>query len=110
MNRKIVYQGSGQKWAINLNPIDGVTMDDYDFEVDIYCAPLLAKTKMITVPKNQTRRINENSYVVRLFTTELGTGDLWLRVRAYLPDPDFNDGIRPEVLYFDTGLYLAAPL
>jgi hypothetical protein len=43
MANKIIY-GSDFKLNINIEPIDGKTMDDYDFNIELYSNQIKVKT------------------------------------------------------------------
>lgn len=94
--------GTKPKLNINIEPIGEVTMDDYDFEVDIYCS----LKRVQTTKKEDAIRVDENNYIVLVDSNLLGHGDVKAKVTAYIPDDDFDDGIRPEVAYVATDLVI----
>lgn len=94
------FLGTELKLNIHIEPIGSTTMDDYDFSVEVYCSV----KRIVTVLKKDAIRIDENNYVILVDTTETGAGDLKCRVTAYIPDEDFADGLRTEVVGFDTGI------
>lgn len=75
-------------------------MDDYDWSVDVYCSI----KRVITIRKSEAIRIDSNNYIIKINTTETGAGDLKCKLTAYIPDGDFEDGLRTEVVGFDTGI------
>lgn len=99
-----VFYGTELKLNINIEPIDGMTMDDYDFFIEVFGQ---WTKENIKIRKGEAIRIDENNYVVRLDTTKLGLGGLSCKVTAYLPDDDFEDGLRTEVVCIDTGITVA---
>lgn len=75
-------------------------MDDYNFEVEVYCSP----KRPITIPKANAIRIDSDNYVVLVDTNVVGAGDLKCKVTAQVPDGDFPDLLRTEVVCIDTGI------
>lgn len=95
-----IFIGTKFKLNIEVTPIDGVTMDDYDFEIDVWAS----SKRVVHYTKEDTIRVDANNRMVRVDTEELGAGDLKYKIRAIVPDGDFQDGLRPEVHMADTGL------
>lgn len=102
-----VFYGTEIKLNVNIEPMDGITMDDYDFFIEVSNQLAKESTK---IEKSEAIRIDANNYVVRLDTTKLGLGGLSCKVTAFLPDDDFEDGLRTEVVYVDTGITVAKSL
>lgn len=94
------FIGTELKLNIHIEPIGKVTMDDYDFEVEVYCSP----KRPVMATKKDMIRVDSNNYVVLVDTNEVGAGDLKCKVTAYVPDGDFPDLIRTEVVCIDTGI------
>lgn len=90
--------GTELKLNLNIDPIGEITMDDYDFEVDVYCS----LKKAHTVTKQDAIRVDENNYIICVDSALLGHGRVKMKVTAYIPDNDFDDGLRTEVVYMDT--------
>lgn len=95
-----IFIGTELKLNINIEPIGSTTMDNYDFEVEVYCSI----KRIVTIQKKDAIRIDESNYVVLVDTKETGAGDLKCRVTAHIPDDDFADGFRTEVVGLDTGI------
>ena len=100
---EIIYLGTEVKLNINIEPIGGAVMDDYDFSCEFYCLP----NASIRLNKDQLIRTDENNYLAVIDTMPLGVGELKCKVTAYIPDADCNDGIRTEVIRIDTGMRIA---
>lgn len=94
------FIGTELKLNINIEPIGEVTMDDFDFEVEVYCSI----KRVITIQKKDAIRVDQNNYMVLVDTSETGAGDLKCKVTAHIPDGDFNDGLRTEVVAVSTGI------
>lgn len=95
-----IFIGTELKLNIHIEPIGDVTMDDYNFDVEVYCSPV----RPIKVNKSDALRIDSDNYVVLVDTNVVGAGDLKCKVIAYIPDDDFPDTLRTEVVCIDTGI------
>lgn len=95
-----IFIGTELKLNIHIEPIGDVTMDDYNFDVEVYCSPV----RPIKVTKSDALRIDSDNYVVLVDTNVVGAGDLKCKVIAYIPDGDFPDTLRTEVVCIDTGI------
>lgn len=92
--KRLVYLGSKIKVNVSIPAIDSITMDNYDFEVVLFCYP----NKSLLLRKEELIRVDESNYVARLDTTLVGEGDLKAKITAYIPDGDFEDRVRTEVI------------
>lgn len=100
------FIGTELKLNIHIEPIGDITMDDYDFEVEIYCSP----NKSIKAIKTDMIRVDSSNYIALVDTMKVGTGGLKCKVIAKLPDADFEDGIRTEIAAIDTGISIVKML
>lgn len=98
-----IILGTEIKLNIHIDPFDGLSMDDYDFQ----CAVFTASSRRVVITKQETKRIDEDNYLIMVSTDALGAGKLKCEVTAQIPDADFNDGIRTEIALFDTGLVIS---
>ena len=103
-----IFLGTELKLNINIEPIDGMTMDDYDFEVEVICGSF--KKSSIVIKKDDAKKVDSDNYVICFDTTDAGSGRLKCRVKAYLPDGDFKDGKRTEITEIDTGIEIVKSL
>lgn len=95
--------GSEFKLRVHVEPIDGLYMDDYDFECELYTN----LNKKIKILKNDTKREDHNNYIVIVtsdISKQLGKGILKMRFTAHVPDTDFTDGIRTEIVELCTNI------
>lgn len=99
-NKVTVELGTELKLNVHIAPIDGITIEDYDFTTEVYCNP----RKSLTILKSETISVDSENYIIRVDTAPLGTGDLYCKVTAYIPDDDFADGFRTEVVVIDTAI------
>lgn len=96
-----IIRGTDLKFNLHIEPLDGVSMEDYDFMVQAYCGQ---KRRSYTVDKTDCYKEDADNYIVEINTTSLDLGRLIVDVTAYLPDDKMPDNIRTEVLRFDTNL------
>lgn len=96
-----VIIGTQLKLLVNIEPIDGVTMKDMDFSVDVFNG-----NKTITFAKADCKpeRDGEDGYKVPFDTAQLGLGRVKVRVTALLQDGDFIGGTRKEITELNTGI------
>lgn len=97
-----VFLGTELKLNINIEPIGEMTMDNYDFNVELICGTF--KRSTLVIEKNKAKRVDENNYIVCFDTSELGVGMLNCRVSAFIPDGDFKDGKRKEITDVHIGI------
>ena len=95
-----IYQGTEIKLNVNIEPMKGVSMESYDFKVEIYTLP----SKVLTFKKSDAIRVDSNNYIVLVDTSLLGAGEIKCKVTAYIPDGDFQDGLRTEIAVTNTGI------
>lgn len=107
----VVYHGSDIKLNLNIEPIDGVSMESYDFSVEVYCdssatAFGMSKPKTITLTKEDTIMVDKDNALLPISTSLLNTGKVFVKVTAYIPDGDFKnkDQKRTEIVYVNTGV------
>lgn len=107
-NNNTVYLGTELKLRVGIEPMGGLHMSEYDFEVEAYCN----EKSVVTASKKEGVLTNlveieddDNNYIALIDTSVTGVGKLKCRVVAYIPDTDFtDDGVRTEVVVMDTGI------
>lgn len=97
-----IYLGSEIKLNISIEPIGEMTMDNYNFQVEVFTSP----KRKVTVQKSELIRVDSNNYILPLDTSKLGVGDLRCIITAYIPDGDFEDQLRTEIGVFCTGIII----
>lgn len=98
-----IILGTEIKLNIHIEPIDGLTMDDYDFQCDVFTSP----SRRTTISKQDAKRVDENNYIIMINTRSIGVGNLKCEVSAQIPDGDFDDALRTEIALFNTGIVIA---
>lgn len=104
MERETVYIGTEIKLNINIQPIRDITMDNYDFNLEV-SSPYSANP--VIVEKKDMVRVDENNYIAIIDTSLLGKGEIKSVLTAYVPDSDMPDGKRTEVISQQTGILLS---
>lgn len=100
MNDNVVYLGSQIVLNVYIEPIDGVTAKNYDFDVSVYCTPKRA----VVNSKEELFTVDDNNYLVLVDTEDIGIGLITCKVEAMLPDERFPNGVRREIKVINTGL------
>ena len=95
-----VFLGTELKLNINIEPMESFTMDDYDWNVEVWTST----KRLMVISKEQAIRIDNSNYVILIDTNELGAGDVKAKVTAYIPDFDFPDTTRTEVVGISLGI------
>jgi hypothetical protein len=106
VTRTNIFLGTELKLNVNIEPIGEFTMDDYDWSVEVYCST----KKMVVAKKEDAIRIDSDNYVILVDSTEIGAGDVKCKVVAFIPDFDFADTLRTEVMIIDTGINIIKTL
>lgn len=86
-------KGTKFKLNINMSPIDGYHLADVEWNALIFTEQGL---KSLAVDKKEAIYIDDDNYVVCVDTSLVGAGEYYVTLTAYIPDTDFDDGIRPE--------------
>lgn len=85
------------KINVHADPIEGLHMADYDFECYFYTYP----NKAVKFKKSEMIQVDNDNYLAAItsdMVKTIGQGVLKLRFVAYIPDDDFSDGFRTEVV------------
>ena len=76
-----IYLGTDIKYNIHIDPIDSLTMSEYDFEAEFMCVK-----NTLRISKSQMKKVDDNNYIARVESAKLGVGEVKLKVTAYIPD------------------------
>lgn len=96
----IIYYGTEFKLNVNMEAIDNCHMADADFTCKFFCN----KNNVVEIAKADMIQIDEDNYVAALSSEELGKGYVTVKYECDIPDADFGDGLRHEVVEIKTGL------
>lgn len=98
--KQIIYLGTELKLNVNIEPIGGITMDGYNWVAEVYCSP----NRPTIIKKENAIRVDENNYILLVDTSICGSGALKCKITAEIPDSDFPDNLRTEVMIVETGV------
>lgn len=94
----------GAEFKINIHcePIDGFTMNDFDFECELYALYMSPSKKVLFKKSDPVVKVSEDGKNCVLCITssnslKLGRGRIMLKFTAHIPDSDFPDGYRTEI-------------
>lgn len=100
--RTKVQRGTEVKLNINVKPMEGKTLKDYDFTVEVYCFG----AGRLKFTKSDVKITDNENLIVCADTTKLGVGVIRVRMVAEIPDLDFADGKRTEIAEIDSGVQI----
>lgn len=86
-------KGTKLKLNISMPPMDGYHLADVDWDVLVFTDNGI---KTLTIDKRDAIYIDDNNYVIRVDSSIVGAGRYYTTLTAYIPDTDFDDGIRAE--------------
>lgn len=92
--------GADLKLNIHIEPINGYSMADYDFEVKLFSSQF----RSITMKKEQLIAVDNDNYLACFSTLDVGSGELKALILAKIPDEDFEKGYRNEPIDIDTDI------
>lgn len=93
-NQERAWVGTGLKFAVTITA-EGFSQDDDDWKVVFQCG---RNSVELTKADMSISEDNGNlTYIANVDTSLLGTGDLSVITYAYVPDEDWDDGVRVEV-------------
>lgn len=98
--KSIALVGTELKININIEPIDNKHMSEYDWTAHVYCNSKAS----LNLSKSDAIKKDDDNYIILIDTSLLGTGDLKCKLTAYIPDADFIDGLRTEIVGINTGI------
>lgn len=93
-----IILGSQIVLNVHIDPIDGVSAKDYDFDV------VVSAKRDVSLTKGDLVEVDADNYIVLLDTTEVGLGEIVVKVVAMLPDGRWPDNVRREITVVHTGL------
>lgn len=90
--RSQIFQGTELKFSLDIQ-IEGFSMVDDDFFIVIRNGV----GKSVTIQKSAMLLQEDEKFLFTVDTEELGTGKYTIITTAFVPDGDFEDGLRTEV-------------
>ena len=92
--------GTQLKLNINIEAINGIHMSNLEFSCKFY----VDIDNAVTINKDQMIYKDDDNYLAILDTTDIGIGRVRARVTAQIPDTDFSNKLRTEIIDVDTGI------
>lgn len=96
-NKPII--GTEFKVLVEIEPVDDVHMVDMEFTSQFYTR----LNEPLTVTKEQMIKVSDDAYIALVDTTGMSAGALRNRMTVDIPDKDFADGYRREVVDVEAG-------
>ena len=82
---------SDHKISVKVEPMNGVHLAQCDFTCNLY----VDERKILTVPKEQCRKEDDDTYILTFNTKDIGRGEVKLSLNIHIPnDADFDKGYK----------------
>ena len=109
------YIGTELKINVTAEPMGDVHLADCDFECLFYVKSSLPisgavirsacnSCRPVVVRKDEMIKVNDDNFIARVDSADVGIGKLMMKITAHVPDPDFDDGLRTEIDNVWTGV------
>ncbi|MEE1069837.1 MAG: hypothetical protein U0K81_05110 [Paludibacteraceae bacterium] len=82
---------------VKMSPIGDYHLADINWQVEFY-----ASRGKVVIEKAKAKKIDEDSYTVRVDTTNIGLGELHGILYPSIPDLDMEDGVYTPPIPFET--------
>lgn len=99
--------GTELKINVHIEPVDGISMSQYEFECHFYA---YSRNKGVKIAKKDMKKVDNDNYIAMItqdMAQMIGRGSVMLRLTAYIPDGDFKDGLRTEITEVCTGITIS---
>lgn len=91
-DREFALTGTGLKYAVNY------TCEGFDIDTDDWTITVTRGRAALEYTRdNATKDEEEGIWYITIDTTDLAPGDVYVTFDAYVPDSDFEDGVRHEI-------------
>lgn len=97
-----VCLGEEAKLRLNIQPIGGVPVDSFDFEVRAF----VHEGRYYEVRKDQMEMDGDGAFLFIVDTAQVGVGVMLAKVIAHVPDLLVGDGIRQVQSVIATNIYI----
>lgn len=94
-NNDNTYIGTKLKYLVDI-VAPGFSMFEDDFDIELTCG-----TKSLSFKKADLIVDENNKYYLCFDSEDFGPGIVQAKITAYVPDADFDEGVRDEVIKFD---------
>lgn len=92
--------GTEFKISVSMEPIEGQTLSELDFNAEVYTD---RSGKGKKYEKADCIKLDNDTYVVPVDSSEIGAGRYFIKVTVFIPDTHFLDGYRKDVSTFYSG-------
>lgn len=89
--------GTELELNLHLDPIGGLHMSEYDFEVALF----VYTNRKVAISKSRVKKVDDDNYLViveKEDALKLGRGKINAEITAHIPNSNFSDGYRTEIL------------
>lgn len=101
----VIHLGTDFKMNIHMDPVtNGDVVYNLETLEDFKCTFHIKNGNSVTLHKNDMVPIDEDNYVAPLDSNQLGVGVLCMTFEVNIPDDDFNDSLRHEVVPITTNI------
>lgn len=94
--------GTEYKINIKMDAVGDIHLSACDFFAIFY----VNSTKMQQIQKEDMVEVDDDNYIALVDSTLTGAGALKARITVEIPDADFDDGKRTEVVVINTGIVI----
>lgn len=94
--------GTEFKILVRIEPVGGIRMKD----MRVNCVFYTRMDVQFAVSKDEMIYVDDDSYIALVDTSEMSSGVLRNRITCEVPDLDFDDGYRTEIVDVETGVTL----
>lgn len=101
-NDDTIDYGSEFKLNVSMETIDGYHMGEIDFQ----CTFFTPGFDGVVLDKSDMVEIDADNYVAPLCAKDIGLGELMVKYECDVPDNDFGDSLRHEVITVSTNLMI----
>lgn len=86
--------GTELKLNVSVEPMNGIHLAQCDFECEFFRRG--NKSNGVIVAKDAMIKIDDDNYIARINSQDIGVGPVMMTITVHVPDPDFDDGYRTE--------------
>lgn len=99
INDNIASLDTELKVNISMEPMDGYTLAATEWFCEFY-----AKRAKVKVLKAEAIKVDDNNFICKVDSRDVGRGEIMAHLVVQIPDSDFSNGYRTEALTFSTGI------
>lgn len=81
---------SDHKINVRVEPINGIHLSECNFT----CHLFVDGRRILSVPKEQCRKEDDDTYIISFNTKDIGRGAVKLSLNIHIPDADYDKGYK----------------